>query len=374
MYTTKVFHSICEIDAGQWDKVGSESALARSHAYLQAVEEASINDAEFFYPAVFDDGDLVAHCCVYTISTDFRQMLPRPLQALITQLRKYWPGFLIVRVTECCSPLVADHSISTEDGASRPELIVLLAKAIETLAKEQRSPLVVIRDFLASDRAAFDVLCTHGFNVVSNMPLARIKVRWDSYDNYLQAMRSRYRKDVKRRLKRAERSGQSVRRIKNFGQLAATWVKQAAVVFENTKGFKREKLAPAYYQNINQKLPEHSELLAIERDGELVAHGMLVNDQKNTTATYFGRDPGKPNSEWFQLMNEVIRIGINRQSEYINLGLGSYDAKANVGADVEPLYVYSKSRYRVVNWLMKIVPRTMDCRDKPAKRVFHDQG
>ena len=231
---------------------------------------------------------------------------------------------------------------------------------------------MVIRDFLESDRRHFDVLKSRGFNVVSNMPLARIKVRWESYENYLQAMRSRYRKDVKRRLKRAERTGQRVRRVKNFGELASTWVKQAAVVFDNTKGFKREKLAPAYYESINEKLPEQSELLAVERDGALVAHGMLVNDSKSTTATYFGRDPGKPNSEWFQLMNEVIRIGIDRKSEYINLGLGSYDAKANVGADVEPLYVYSKSRYRLVNWLMRIVPRTMDCRDKPVKRVFHD--
>ena len=299
-------------------------------------------------------------------------MLPRPLRALVSFLRKRWPRFLIVKVTECCSPLVADHSISTLEGYPRQELISLLARTIEDLAKREHSPLVVVRDFLSSDRATFDVLQLQGFNVVSNMPLARIKVRWDSYETYLQAMRSRYRKDVKRRLKRAERTGQQVRRIKDFGKLASTWVKQAAVVFDNTKGFKREKLAPAYYQNINEKLPEQSALLAIERDGALVAHGMLVSDQKNTTATYFGRDPGKPNSEWFQLMNEVIRVGINRKSEYINLGLGSYDAKANVGADIEPLYVYSKSEYRLVNWLMRLVPRTMDCHDKPAKRVFHD--
>ena len=294
-----------------------------------------------------------------------------PSQLLVTGIRKAFPGFLIIRVTECCSPLVADHSISTVDGAQRPALISHLGKAIEKLSRRENSPLIVIRDFLQQDRAAFDVLQELGFNVVSNMPLARIRVRWDSYENYLAAMRSRYRKDVKRRLKRAERTGQKVRRIENFGALASTWVKQAAVVFDNTKGFKREQLADSYYENVNANLPQQSELLAIERDGSLVAHGMLVNDEKNTTATYFGRDPGKPNSEWFQLMNEVIRIGINRKSQYINLGLGSYDAKANVGAEVEPLYVYSKSHYRVINWLMRMVPRTMDYREKP-KRVFHD--
>jgi hypothetical protein len=372
VYTLKILPSILDISADDWDKVSSGGALARSHAYLSAVEEASVNDAEYFYPIIFHDDIPVAHCCVYTISTDFRQMLPRPLQSMVTFLRKQWPSLLIVKVTECCAPLVADHSISTAAGENKSVLISRIGEAIETIAKRENSPLIVIRDFLASDRSDFDILRGRGFNVVSNMPLARIKVRWDSYESYLGAMRSRYRKDVKRRLKRAQRSGQRVKKIENFGELASTWAKQAAVVFDNTKSFKREKLEQSYYRNVNDKLGDNSELWAIERDGALVAHGMLVNDEKNTTATYFGRDPGKPNSEWFQLMNEVIRIGITRKSEYINLGLGSYDAKANVGADVEPLYVYSKSRFRVINWLMKLVPNTMDYSGKPAKRVFHD--
>ncbi|MGR8950728.1 MAG: GNAT family N-acetyltransferase [Gammaproteobacteria bacterium] len=372
MYTTKLFRSISEIPSEKWDAVSGGQELARSHAYLLAVERASVNDAQYFYPVVFDNEEIVAHCCVYTISTDFRQMLPRFAQSLVTLCRRIFNDFLIIRVTECCSPLVADHSMSTIDDPTRPALIARLGQAIEDLARQENSPLIVIRDFLQEDREIFDVLRQQGFNVVSNMPLARIRVRWDSYDNYLSAMRSRYRKDVKRRLRRAERTGQKVRRIENFGDLASTWVKQAAVVFENTKGFKREQLARSYYENVNSELPQQSELLAIERDGALVAHGMLVNDEKNTTATYFGRDPGKPNSEWFQLMNEVIRIGIDRKSKYINLGLGSYDAKANVGADVEPLFVYSKSRYRLINGLMKLVPRTMDCRSSPTKRVFHD--
>lgn len=372
MYHLKVFRSISRIEAEEWDRVSNGKELARSHAYLSAVEEASVNDAEYFYPVIYRNGSPVAHCCVYTISTDFQQMLPRFFQKMVSVLRKKWPRLLVVKVTESCSPLVADHSISTAEDEDKDYLITRIGQAIEDISVQENSPLIVIRDFLTTDRKDFDVLCGQGFNVVSNMPLARINVRWESYDEYLDAMRSRYRKDVKRRLKRAERTGQRVKKIENFGQLASTWVKQAAVVFENTKGFKREKLEQAYYQKIDHKLGPDSELLAVERNGELVAHGMLVNDAENTTATYFGREPGKPNSEWFQLMNEVIRTGINRKSSYINLGLGSYDAKANVGAEMEPLFVYSKCRYRLINWLMKLVPNTMDCPDKPSKRVFRD--
>jgi len=198
-------------------------------------------------------------------------------------------------------------------------------------------------------------------------------VRWNSYDEYLASMRSRYRKDVKRRLRRARKSGQEVGTLDSFAEQSSLWVTQARTVYENTKGFKREILPRGYYENMDRKLGSRSVLVAAKRDGAVVAHGMVLHDDRDTIATYFGRNPGPASQEWFHLVNEVIRIGIERNSSYINLGLGSYDAKSNVGADVEPLYVYSKSTIIPVNWLMKLLPGTMDCPREDPKRVFHDQ-
>lgn len=371
-YTTVVYDSINDIDAEQWDAV-TGNGLIRSHAYLAAVEASAVEDCNYFYPVISDRaGTIVAHACVYTISTDFAQLLPQPLRWLAKTVRCLWKHFLIVRITECASPLSASHSISIRPGTDRQLLIARIGKTIDSIARSKRSRLVVIRDFLTSDRDDFDVLLGDGYNLVSNMPLARIRVRWESYDEYLASMRSRYRKDVKRRLKRATRSGQDVCVLRSFGGLADLWVEQARTVHEKTKGFKREILPRGYYENMDSMLGDKSLLVAATRDGRFIAHGMVLNDDADTIATYFGRDKGPASQQWFHLVNEVIRIGIERKSTYINLGLGSYDAKSNVGADVEPLYVYSKSTVPVVNWLMRMVPRTMDHPVKEPKRIFHD--
>ena len=73
-------------------------------------------------------------------------------------------------------------------------------------------------------------------------------------------------------------------------------------------------------------------------------------------------------------MNEVIRLGIENHSKYINLGLGSYDAKMNVGAQVEPLFVYSKSSIWAVNWLMRRIPRTMNRVHPVEKKIFREEA
>ena len=70
-------------------------------------------------------------------------------------------------------------------------------------------------------------------------------------------------------------------------------------------------------------------------------------------------------------MNEVIRLGIERGTQNINLGLGSYDAKTLVGADIEPLFVYTLSTRPWLNRLIRYIPDLMR-RDVPERRLFRE--
>ena len=372
-YRVVVLTSIRDIDAARWDELAGDAAVVRCHAYLDAVEQSRINDCRYYYPVVYNHNDeLVAHACVYTISTDLSQLLPARWQRWVAGLRRLWPRFMSVRITECASPLVAGHAISIRSGEDRAALLAELESAINGIARSAHSGLIVIRDFLGTEREGADVLLQHGYALRMNMPLARIRVRWKTYDDYLASMRARYRKDVKRRLQRAAEHGQTVKTLSQFGEYAETWAAQSKVVLARAQRFKRERLGPAYYANMDRKLGAHSLMLVACREERMVAHGMVLTDSENTIATFFGREAGRPSAEWFSLMNEVIKLGIERQSRYIHLGLGSYDAKALVGADIEPLYIYCRTRFAPLNWLVRMVPELMGQRGKAHKQIFRD--
>ena len=372
-YRTVVLTSIRDIDAARWDELAGDASVVRSHAYLDAVEQSGINDCRYYYPVIYNQNDeLVAHACVYTISTDLAQLLPARLQRWVAGLRRLWPRFMSVRITECASPLVAGHAISIRQGEDRAAMLGHLEGAISGIARSAHSGLIVIRDFLGNEREGADALLHHGYALRMNMPLARIRVRWKSYDDYLASMRARYRKDVKRRLQRAAEHGQTVKTLSQFGEYAETWAAQSKVVLARAQRFKRERLGPAYYANMDSKLGTHSLMLVACREERMVAHGMVLTDSENTIATFFGREAGRPSAEWFSLMNEVIKLGIERQSRYIHLGLGSYDAKALVGADIEPLYIYCRTRFAPLNWLIRMVPELMGPRGKAHKQIFRD--
>jgi predicted N-acyltransferase len=267
---------------------------------------------------------------------------------------------------------VAGHSLSVAAGAPRARLIARLADATADIAWDEGSPLVVIRDFLPEEVDEVALLQEREFNRVANMPLARITVRWKTHAEYLAAMKPRYRKDVVRRLRRAREPGLSVRRIDQFGESAAVWLRQTRVVQDAGVRFKREVLTEDYYREMDQRLGRDSFLLVAEKEGQALAHGMVITDHENTVATFFGREAGKPGREWFLLVDEVIRTGIERGSRHIHLGLGSYEAKALVGAERRPLTIFCRSRYRLVNWLMRRIPEIVNRRDWPAPEIFRD--
>ncbi len=356
-WRTLILTSIKDIDAARWDAIVGPAAVTRSHAYLLAIEAADAGDCRFFYPVVFNArNEIVAHACVYLIRTDFAQLLPAIMAPVVRLIRRLWPEFLTARVTECASPLVAGASLSVAPGAPRMELAERVADATLDIAWAERSSLVLVRDFEADEANALSSLLTRGFNRVSNMPLARLELPWESHAQYLAALKPRYRRDVLRRLRRGAAAGIVVSARAGFGLDAERWAAQVAEVQARSSRFVRERITPDYYRALEAGLGAASQLFVAEREGVAVAHGMVVTDKENTIATFFGREPGEPAQEWFLLMDAVIQHAIARGSRRLHLGLGAYEAKALVGASLVPLTIFCRSRYGLVNWLMRRFP------------------
>lgn len=365
-----IHESIEEIPRKSWDYLIGDSLITRSFDYLLAIQNSSISGSRYYYPVIYDrDRNIIAHACIYTVRTDFSQLLPKWLFGTVQYLRKFWPSLLSVEITECGTPLAWGCSISVGKGLSRSSVLPLINDAMISIAEKSKSRLLVIRDFLESERDDSDQQLTSlGYRQRSNYPLARIRVRWDSYNEYIGSFRARYRKDIKRRIRIAESAGNGVEVLDSFGSESSRWAEQASVIREQTKGFRREALSPRYYENMDYLLGNDSKLLVINNRGERVAHGMIIFDRETTTATFFGRESGPPQGEWFQLINSVIRIGIERGSKYISLGLGSYDGKSILGADIEPLVVYRRSTNPIFNFLINLIPDLM----KPKVRLHRN--
>lgn len=368
----EVFTSLDAIDRERWDELAGPGAVVRSYDYLRAIAGAGINDCVYFYPVVFDaDGRFLAHCCVYTITTDLLQILPAALQPAARALRRLWPRFLQVQITECASPHVIGHSFSLRSGLEPAPLLLALESAIDRIAALAGSPLLVVRDFRNDELPPVAALLARGYHRVSNQPQARVPLRWKNYEHYLASMRSRYRKDLGRRLRRAAAQAQTVSLETSFAHRADTCAEQVRLSYERSQGIKREMLGPAYFRQLDEQLGERSGLLVVMQGERMVGHGVLLFDDTQLVATYSGRAAGPPDDIWFQLLDAAVRVGLERGLKYLNLGLGSYEAKSLMGAEVEALSCLTRSRYALLNWLMRRVPHAMEPEIPHLHHIFH---
>lgn len=369
--TVELYDSIESIAPAAWDAVIDADELTRSHAYLRAVERAAITDCRYFYLLVRStDGTLAAHAVLYIVATDFVRLMPRVLQTTVGGLRRFWPRLLRADIVECARPLVSGSSISIGAGIDQRAVVDAVERAMVDLGESQKAHLMVLRDFTAADADSLNFLRGRGYKRVSNLPLSRIEIRWPTYEAYLGSMRRRYRKDLKRRLRRAAQAGYRVEIDDDFGARSELWARQVACVYEASCGFKRETVNAAYYAQMAGLDKGRARLLVLRRNGCAVAHGLILCGEQTMVATFFGRESEQPDGEWFLLLNAVVRLAIEQGSSRIDLGLGSYEAKSLFGAETESLYVFTRSRTGWLNALIKLVPDLMRREAPHCHRAF----
>ena len=86
---TEVLASINDISAERWNYIVGRNRLICRHEYLRAVEASEINDCRYFYPVVFDGDEIVAHACLYYISTELDALAKGVGKTLVSSTYKW---------------------------------------------------------------------------------------------------------------------------------------------------------------------------------------------------------------------------------------------------------------------------------------------
>ena len=155
---TEIHTSIAQIDRDEWNSIVAPNRLICRHEYLEAIENSKINDCRYFYPVIRDDsGKLLAHTCLYFISTELDLFATGALKLGIQKIRKLWPSFLILRSLECGTPVALGNTISYSNGENA-EMLGEIVRAAEKVAVDIGVKVLLFRDFYDGDLAFYDQL------------------------------------------------------------------------------------------------------------------------------------------------------------------------------------------------------------------------
>jgi hypothetical protein len=363
--------------AAEWDRFVPRDLPHLRAGFLRAAERSGMI-LRPDYLLLDRDGQTVAAAVTFTLLVDAARTAPPPRQAQIAFVRRRLPDYGYRPLRVCGSPIgngeCGVHFAPELPAAERRAVFRILVE--EVLRTGGLGPTYFFKEF--PDEAVADYaseLEPLGFFPVDPGPNTRMVIRWATFDEYVNAMRARYRQQLRKDLKAG--AGLEFSLLDSFAELAP----QATPLYRSVVAHAATTLQVAdekFFAAVSDFEQAHLLVARLRDGGDLVGVNLLLFGDTCMHNIYIGFDyeRNKQYRIYFNLFEESVRLAIARGCKVAYFGQTSYDFKGRMGAAPLALTAYMRHRLgRVHAGLLAakdyIFPKTQV--DAPAD-VFNDEG
>jgi predicted N-acyltransferase len=370
-------HPAIEPIAAAWDRLVPRDLPHLRAGFLRAAERSGmIRQPD--YLLLSRDGRAVAAAVSFTLLVDAAKGAPPKRQAWLAWVRKWYPDYGYRPLRVCGSPIGnAECGVYFDPGLAPADRRAAFARIAEEVQRAGGlGPTYFFKEFPDDAVAEYaSELERLGFFPVDPGPGTRLDIRWTSFDDYMTAMRTKYRHQLKKDLKAGE--GLEFALLDSFADLAAA----ATPLYRNVVAHAATTLQVAdekFFAAVSDFEQAHL-LVARPRDTkQLVGVNLLLFGDTVMHNIYIGFDyeQNKKYRIYFNLFEQSLRLAIERGCRVGYFGQTSYDFKARMGANPFALTAYMKHRLGFVHGRLYaareyIFPKTEGA---VPSDVFHAEG
>ncbi|WNY20325.1 GNAT family N-acetyltransferase [Xylella fastidiosa] len=357
----------------EWDNWLPEGHLGLTCRFLRCVQQIDISDYSLIPHAVHDgNGNPVGICASYQCTIDSADLGSLRLQNGARALRRFFPNLLRHRTLEIGNPAALGFPLRSPLPAGR-SIHALASWTIEKACRE-RYAFVVIRDIeSAAEPETVDALRAKGFFPFPLPPSYLISLPFTSFDEYLAALRTRYRGHYKNCMKNSAQL--SVEILDQFDSLSGDLLHLWRNIYERSGKYHRVRLTQAFFSGASS-LTESRILLLRRPDRSIAGFALLFMDgpMLRYSCTGFTREAAVGEGVYFRLLYEVVRYGIEHRCQAVNLGVTTPGPKMSVGGRPITLDAWVWHQSPVQRTLIRMLTQTLLRPQPPAIRnPFRDE-
>jgi hypothetical protein len=365
--TELYFSSVKEVPNEIWMKLSCSNNLYFHPDYLYSLEKNN-PQITFTYIILLDE-----HKEPIALATI--QIIDFPLEKVENSLNQnfhnlkcfgrklgVFPKLKPIKLLVCGNIFVSgEHGIFIKENQHKQQVIKGLAKAIARITNENKELLkdisiFLIKDFIKESLNIADELhdsSYYSFNVEPNMKLL-VDEEWESFQDYLDAMKTKFRVKAKRALKL---SGDLV--VKD-----ATVDALKSVLPEITKLYKKVASKADFnlgdfdlqtYVSLKEKLGENYIIKTYWHQNTLVGFmsGMLVNNSLDAHFVGIDYRLNKQLAIYQRMLYDYVQIAIDKKINTINFGRTASEIKSSIGAVPQELTCYIRHKKSLTNKFLK---------------------
>src|SRR6202051_4600245 len=243
-------------NCGAWRRAFQNKCQDRR--YYEIVEETLQNDFEHHYLLLEDSsGNVRAIQPVFFVRQNLVEGVPGKIRSVVDVVRKIFPNFLTMRVLMVgCGAGTGD--LGACDQSDEAWVADALRASLRSFARQNRASLVVLKDFPANYRSALKTFALNGYARIPSMPMTRLSLHFENWDEYFRTLSKATRKDLRRKFRKAERAPKiEMELVSEIAPFIHEIYPLYLAVHEGSS-LKFETLTKDYFRAVAQRMPDRA--------------------------------------------------------------------------------------------------------------------
>ena len=263
-----------------------------------------------------------------------------------------------IRVLFCGNVFLSgEYGTFLKDNEDKVETFKAIAEGVKQLSKSvKKIKAIFIKDFENTSLSITNHLEAYDYAAMQVEPnmIITLKPEWHSFDDYKNALKSKYRvkanrADAKSEILKAQFfSEEDIQKHKN----------QLQELYHNTidnADFNAQILNLDTYVHLKKAFKEKFIVKGYFLEDQLVGFLSAMQNRTHLDAHFIGIDysNNKEFAIYPRILNDYVRLGIETKSDQINLGRTASEIKSTLGAEPMALTCYGRHKQSLPNQVLK---------------------
>lgn len=373
--TAKIFNSIEQLDPDFLQDINPKNSPYFSNHFFSSFERSN-PQIDMRYICINDHGVPKALAVVQIIKLSVDVILKNI--KISNGLKRLLNGLFCkdhIKIMFCGNVFLSgNYGISFAQKTDKGLIIKHLGNALNDMARDVK-PLhaIFIKDFTTEELQYTKKICAFGYTEIKVEPnmIVRLRNEWQTFEDFKTALKSKYRIKANKAdstSKHLEVRTCSVSDIK-------THKKDLQALYQNTidnANFNAQVLNLETYIKLKTRFNHDFIVQGYFLEGKLVGFLSALKRKNHLDAHFIGLnyDLNKAHAIYPRILNDYVRLGIDKRVETINLGRTASEIKSTIGAQPLDLSCYIKHKSPIINALIRPLLKRIEIKSFKQHQPF----
>lgn len=354
-YSIQIFESITLIDSKKWNSINENIPFYQTHDFLSKIESIQ-QDITFRYVLVQQEDRVIAALYVQMLDFSFKNLVNYGGE-ISNGIKGKFKKYIAQKNTKLLNLgnvfFTGDKGVICQNEEMVIPFIPKIFKAINSSFSEKKPKAFLVANIYLQDEDKCIDFCNSSFHPFNTEPdmFMNVNNNWKSFDDYLNALSSKYRVRAKKVLNTSAEIIPKEFSVEDIKREKESLVKLYNNVV-NHVAFNMATLNINFFEEMKLLYDDKCTVLGYYLNDELVSFACLFHvDIATLHVHYIGLnyEVNKECKLYNRMLLDFVKFAIMKEKSNIHFGRTATEIKTTIGAEPRALHAYLKMSNSIVN-------------------------